>query len=310
MHHEARGYDILLVDDSLDTLTMLGQRLQRAGYRVTLAGSAEEAQKLIATKPPHLVLLDICMPGVNGLDLLRSLRAAPATRLLPVIMVTAVSDTDDVVDAIRSGASDYVTKPVNLPVLVARMETQLRMSALLIQLESQARILTELAAYDELTGLYNRRSLLGVLDAQLARAGQQGRSLALLLLDIDHFKVVNDTHGHAAGDAVLQGFARRISSAARASDVVGRHGGDEFCVVLPETECEASSEVAERLRAGVAGEPFEVSGVSLAVTVSIGVAVWRPERQYTRAHLLESADRAMYDAKRGGRNLVVVSELE
>lgn len=306
MARGARKCHVLVVDDEPTNRDLLSRRLQRAGFGVATAGSAAEAHEKIVEKMPAMVLLDICMPEVSGIDFLRRLRADPATRFLPVIMVTSLSESADVVAAIEAGASDYVTKPIDLPVLLARMETHLRMASLVAQLESQTRILAHLAAFDELTGLYNRRSLDGALAASCQRAREQMRALTVLMLDLDHFKQVNDRYGHAAGDAVLREFARRLVGAVRDTDVVGRYGGEEFAVLLPDTDESAGRVIAERIRAAIAEQPFALEAGSLTVTVSIGASSHATGESAGCRGLLEEADQALYLAKKEGRNRVVV----
>ncbi len=304
MRRDSRTYLILVVDDEPANVELLDRRLRRAGYEVSTASSAQEALAEVARRPPNLMLLDICMPGMSGLEVLRTLRAAPDTHLLPIIMVTGLSATEDIVEAIQSGANDYVTKPINMPVLLARVETQLRVSGLLIQLEAQTKILGHLAAFDELTGVYNRRSLMGALEAQLSRLHQQHSALSLLMIDLDRFKDVNDTHGHAVGDAVLREFARRVAESARDADIVARYGGEEFCLILPESDVIVAEMVAERVRSAVADRPFRVADADIVVTASIGAASLEPGSTAAPAELLEQADRALYEAKRAGRNCV------
>ena len=306
MNREPRKCHVLVVDDEPANRDLLGRRLQRAGYGISSAASAEEAWRLIGERLPSLVLLDVCMPEVSGLDLLRRLRGEMSTRLLPVIMVTSMSDSSDVVKAIHAGANDYVTKPIDLPVLLARMETHLRMASLVMQLESQSRILAHLAAFDDLTGLYNRRSLAGAIEAGCQRAREHRHHLAVLMLDLDHFKQVNDQHGHAVGDAVLKEFAARLSTAVRDSDLVGRHGGEEFVVMLPDTDADAAMAVAERIRGAIGATLFAGNSGPIAVTVSIGASTLAAGESAAPCQLLEEADRALYEAKRAGRNRVVL----
>jgi two-component system, cell cycle response regulator len=207
----------------------------------------------------------------------------------------------------RLGANDYVTKPINLPVLLARMEVHLRIGGLVIQLEAQARILAQLAAFDELTGLFNRRSLLGALEAQLSRVREQRHVLSLLMLDLDDLKKINDSYGHVAGDAVLREFARRLRGTARESDVAGRFGGDEFCLILADTDESSAGIVGERVRAAIQAAPVQIGSMCVPTSVSIGIATWRHEEDLTPEQLFEAADRALYEAKRAGRNRVMIS---
>ncbi|MBI3736629.1 diguanylate cyclase, partial [Candidatus Sumerlaeota bacterium] len=218
--------------------------------------------------------------------------------------VSNADDTESIVTAINEGANDYVTKPVNMSVLLARMEMHLRMVSMLVNLETQGAILARLAAYDELTGIYNRRSLFDALDAECARSRRNGHQLSVLMIDIDFFKRVNDVHGHAAGDATLREVAQRLGRALRTMDCLGRYGGEEFCAVLPETNIENSLRTAERVRMAVAESPFRIGEIDTPITISIGAATRSSEEAGDPVGLLNSADRALLEAKRLGRNRV------
>jgi two-component system cell cycle response regulator len=212
-----------------------------------------------------------------------------------------------VVEGLDLGANDYVTKPIVLPVLIARMEALLRASELVRRLEVQTELLAKLAAYDELTGAYNRRSMFHHLEAELGRSQRYGRHLSVLMLDVDHFKRVNDEHGHLTGDQVLAWFSQRVMEQLRSMDFVCRYGGEEFCVILPETPAAGALTVANRLRASVERSPFTSGALSLTITTSIGVATWDPAAGRDVPDLLLRADNALMEAKRGGRNQVRVA---
>ncbi len=299
-----RAHHILVVDDELVNLTLLSKRLRQRGYEVSAAESAEQALTIIQTNRPDLLLLDIFMPKVSGVDLLRTLRQSEATASLPVILVSALGDTSHIVRGLEEGANDYITKPVNQPILVARIEALLRSSAMVRRLEVQTEILSRLAAYDELTCVYNRRSLFHAFENEVSRSARYGRDLSILLLDIDHFKKVNDEHGHAAGDAVLRAVAQRVLGALRSCDTLCRYGGEEFCAILPETNGTGAVRAAERVRYAVECSPFEVGSTGLTVTVSVGTSAWKGTRGADPPDLLLMADRALYVAKRDGRNRV------
>jgi len=300
----SRPHRILIVDDEPVNLKMLSTRLAQRGYDTSTAESADEALAAITAHQPDILLLDIFMPKVSGVDLLRTLRQDERTASLPVILVSALGDTSHIVRGLAEGANDYVTKPVNLPILVARIEALLRGAALVRRLEVQTEILSRLAAYDELTGVYNRRSLFHALENEVSRSSRYGRALAVLLIDIDHFKVVNDDYGHAVGDAVLRSFAQRTLDHLRSCDTLCRYGGEEFCAILPETPTPGAVRAAERVRLAVESAPFEVGDKPLAITASIGIAAWAGTREEEPPDLLASADRALYVAKDSGRNRV------
>jgi diguanylate cyclase (GGDEF)-like protein len=295
---------ILIVDDEALNLDMLGRRLVTRGYNVATASSAAQALEMMRNRPPSLVLLDVNMPGMSGLQMLDVLKGDEDLKGVPVILVSALSDTENIVRGLQRGASDYVTKPINLPVLLARLETQLKMASLVNQLESQKEILARLASCDDLTGVLNRRSLFETLEVDLNRSTRYRHQLSVLMMDLDHFKRVNDEHGHAAGDEVLRQFAERISHSLRNTDALFRYGGEEFCVVLPETNGRHALHVAENIRHLIESRPFELDTTALHCTVSIGLATFTPPEPINATQLLERADEALYDAKNGGRNRV------
>jgi diguanylate cyclase (GGDEF)-like protein len=296
-----------MVEDSRVSLEVYAQRLERRGYQVQSAISAEEARAELENGVPDLILLDVFMPKVSGFDLLRELRAAPRTATVPIILISALSDTHHIVEGLELGANDYVTKPIVMPILTARMEALLRSSELVRRLEVQTELLSKLAAFDDLTGSYNRRSMFHHLEAELSRSRRYGRSLAVLMADIDHFKQVNDQHGHLIGDQALRWVASSLQNELRSMDFLCRYGGEEFCAILPETNQPGAVRAAERLRTALERQQFTTDGVSLSLTISIGGASWTPHEREEVPDLLARADRALLDAKRLGRNQVQIA---
>ncbi|MBI5367304.1 MAG: diguanylate cyclase [Planctomycetes bacterium] len=310
MGNLTKVYQVLIVDDEPGNLDLLSRRLLRSGYSVAIACSAAEAEPVVATHPPDIILLDIMMPEVSGLEYLCRLRADARTSRTPIIMVSALADTENIVTAISDGANDYVTKPINLPVLLARMQTHLKMAALVQNLETQTQLLTKLAAVDHLTGVYNRRSMFEALEVEMSRSRRSGRALSFVMLDIDHFKRLNDEHGHPVGDQVLREFAARAREAVRPTDLVCRYGGEEFAVILPETEATQAEAAGERVRQAIGGWPFAVAGRQIPVTVSVGLASVAATYSGDLARVIARADKALYEAKQSGRNRVCVAEAE
>jgi two-component system cell cycle response regulator len=302
-----KRYRVLMVEDSRVSLEVYAQRLERRGYQVATAISAEEARVELESGLPDLILLDVFMPKVSGFDLLRELRSAPRTATTPIILISALSDTQHIVEGLELGANDYVTKPIVMPILTARMEALLRSSELVRRLEVQTELLAKLAAFDDLTGSYNRRSMFHHLEAELSRSRRYGRSLAVLMADIDHFKRVNDQHGHLVGDRALRWVATTLQNELRSMDFLCRYGGEEFCAILPETNQPGAARAAERIRSALERQEFAVDGVSLALTISVGAASWTPMDNEEIPDLLARADRALLDAKRAGRNRVQVA---
>ncbi|HTQ03934.1 MAG TPA: diguanylate cyclase [Polyangiaceae bacterium] len=305
-----KRYRILMVEDSRVSLEVYAQRLERRGYQVATAISAEEARVELEAGLPDLILLDVFMPKVSGFDYVRELRADPKTARIPIILISALSDTQHIVEGLEVGANDYVTKPIVMPILTARMEALLRSNELVRRLEVQTELLSKLAAFDDLTGVYNRRSMFHHLEAELSRCRRYGRSLGVLMVDIDHFKRVNDEHGHLVGDQALRWVATTLQNELRSMDFLCRYGGEEFCAILPETNRPGVARAGERLRVSIERTLFESEGTQMSLSVSVGGASWAAEESQEFPDLLARADAALLEAKRAGRNQVRVANEE
>ena len=250
----------------------------------------------------------IVTTGLQGFDPLRlcsQLRSLDRTRFLPIVMIAEQGEEDMVLRGLDLGVNDYLLRPVDEQELTARLRTQMRRKRYNEELRSSVAQTIELAITDGLTGLHNRRYLDSHLQTLFERAATRGRPLSVMITDIDRFKSVNDTRGHAAGDEVLREFARRIRKNVRGIDLACRYGGEEFVVVMPETEQAVAETVAERIRRAIETTPFEApGGLPMAVTVSIGVAALLPGADTVQT-MMARADKALYEAKSGGRNRVV-----
>ncbi len=286
---------ILVIDDSPDIHKLLDVRLAAEGVTVLHALTPDDGVMIARTELPDLVLLDLEMPGRSGFDVCRELKASPLTEGIAIIFLTGRVDPKTKVAGLDLGAVDYVTKPFDAAELRARVRSALRTKSLQDQLIALAHI-------DALTRLWNRTYFEARIADEL-RAVENGGTLALAILDVDHFKRVNDVHGHLAGDAVLRGIGTRLAAGVRATDVACRYGGEEFVLVLPGLDARAATIAADRVRSLVAATPFDTEGGPLAVTVSLGVAA--TDTPTTPAELLARADEALYDAKRAGRNRVL-----
>jgi two-component system, cell cycle response regulator len=293
---------ILVAEDSMVIRAVLRRHLEGEGYTVVEASDGQEAIDRSTESPPDVILLDIEMPGLNGHQVLAHLKADPVLQDIPVVFLTGRTDTDDIVAGLRSGAHDYLKKPFATAELVARVGAAVRMKQLQDELKRRGAEFAEMSRTDPLTGLHNRRHLQEQLRQLGSAARRHDRPLAVIMLDIDHFKSVNDTLGHDGGDAVLQEFARRVSSVARHEDVVGRWGGEEFLLMLPETDIAGTIRLAERVRYAVAETAFRLGDRELAVTVSAGCVCGPAD---DTDELVRQADGAMYEAKTSGRNRVV-----
>lgn len=294
---------ILVVDDDEDNLKLVSTTLQFEGYRTAEACSGEDALAKLQEISPDLVLLDINMPGISGLETLKHLRQRQD--YVSVIFVTARADADDVIIGLDAGANDYICKPFDPYVMLARVRAQLRIKDLNDQLAEANRRLLELVDIDDLTGLFNMRSIYERLDKELYRARRYGRGVCVVMMDMDNFKTVNDTLDHLFGSFVLTQVGHMIAATIRKVDFAARYGGDEFLMVLTEINESGALSFAERVRQQVASEVFEKDGASMCLTASLGVAFSGGNEEGLDARaLVRRADNALYEAKRAGKNRV------
>jgi two-component system cell cycle response regulator len=298
---------VLIADDSLVVRAVVRSHLEEVGYRVLEAEDGLAAIDRCRREAPDVLLLDIEMPGLDGHEVLARLKADPGLRDIPVVFLTNRSGMTDVVAGLDGGAHDYLKKPFEAPELVARVAAAAHVRKLQDQLRQRSVELERVSRTDPLTGLPNRRDLQEECDRQHGIARRHGDSLGLILLDIDHFKNVNDAYGHPVGDLVLREFARRLSGQIRAGDIAGRWGGEEFLVVLPRTGLEGARAVGERIRAATSAAPVVAAGHDIAVTVSGGCAIVPVD---TPDALVAQADALLYLAKAEGRDRIVAADGE
>jgi len=292
--------NILVVDDNPDKLSLIEAALCLAGYNVTTATDGVEALAAIESYQPDLVITDVMMPRLNGYELAQRIRGNPLTRFLPVIMQTAAGRrAEDLRRASEIGALGYITDPTDLDLLLARTRTLLEFKAYLDVCE-------EAAFTDHLTGLANRRRFERQLEREVGRVQRFEHPFSLLMIDIDSFKHVNDTFGHDAGDEAIRRISKVLCEGTRGIDLAARIGGEEFAVLLVETNKEGGFEVAERLRTAIKALEIPRAG---RVTASFGVAECPSDAQ-TAADILKAADIALYEAKRNGRDQVVAMPLK
>jgi diguanylate cyclase (GGDEF)-like protein len=303
---------ILVVDDHEDNIELLRARLEARGYEVEGASDGQAALDAVVRNCPDLILLDVMMPKMDGIEVVRRLKANADLPFIPVIMQTALDSTENKVEGLDAGADDYITKPINFAELEARVNSLLRIKALQTALAARETELEELndklrmiSLTDGLTGIENRRSLEMHLHEMWQHSTRLHEPIALIICDIDKFKAVNDNYGHQAGDSVLKEFAQLLKSEAREIDRVGRYGGEEFLLILSGTVLDAAVTFAERLREKVEGHTFSYSGGTLRRTMSCGVAASPHPRVKDQEALLRGADDALYVAKETGRNRVV-----
>ncbi|MGD0545800.1 MAG: diguanylate cyclase [Candidatus Acidiferrales bacterium] len=307
MNKSVEQIKILVADDSPVYRKLVEQTLQPDQYSILFANGGRNALELFNRHQPALVIADWNMPDLSGIEVCRQIRASAKDSSTYVIIATSASEKDKVVEGLEAGADDYLTKPFHPKELLARVEVGRRLIELQQQIESQNRILKDLALTDPLTGLPNRRAVEDWAKGQLSAAVRHGFSLWVVIADLDNFKAVNDTHGHDAGDTVLREFAGILKKRIRNSDICGRTGGEEFIMIFTHAEeCNVGIVVARILRE-LREHEFSFGGKPVQVTASFGIAGFQGKGMPDFAKLVSQADAALYAAKRGGRNRIEVA---
>ncbi len=301
---------VLIAEDENISRMVLAKALANHGYEVLQAHDGQEAWDIFQKekKDIYVAILDWQMPEMDGLELCQKIKDASLSHYVYVIFLTGKKDIDSIVEGLETGADDYLPKPFDRRELLSRLKVGLR----LIEFEKALREANEklhtLAITDGLTGISNRRGILERLRSEISRAGRENSTFCLIMLDIDHFKKVNDTYGHSAGDEVLVEVVNRIKSALRPYDVIGRYGGEEFVVGISKAGSKISRVIAERFRTCICERPFQIEGGKIDVSISSGVVDFMPSRDNDINDLLEAmikaADIALYKAKEAGRNRV------
>lgn len=309
-------FSILAVDDQQLNLKILQGYLADGGYEVRVAMSGEAALEALQELPSDLVLLDVSMPGMNGFETCERIKTFPELKDVPIIFLSASDEVNDKVKGFLSGGVDYVTKPFQKAELMARVETHLALRNIQRELEDRnlqleqeistrrlmEDMLKRMAMTDYLTGLYNRRHFFDIAQSEIERCRRYKTPVSIIMMDIDHFKLVNDKYGHATGDLVLQVVAKQCRSILRGSDIVVRYGGEEFVALLPNTDAGQAFTAAERLRSNIETTDIIAEGGSLRVTISVGCVGYNGEEAVTVDELVNKADQALYQAKQAGRN--------
>lgn len=292
---------ILVAHSSPDVRARVHGVLAALDDEVEECADAESTLTACARSEPEVLLIDESLRCPAGGPLVHRIKRDPDLFQIAIVVIAAEAEVAEVLEGLRRGVHDYLVEPFSDPELVAAVRSAQRTRTLQEQLMARSRQLELLAFTDPLTGLDNRRSMLRRLSAAISGARRHGRPLAAAMLDLDHFKTINDTHGHDIGDAVLIVVAERLTERLRKEDVVGRHGGEEFFVLLPDSGIEAADAAVESLRHAVADTPMTVGDHDIGVTVSAGLASWEGEGA---EELLRRADTALYAAKAAGRNAV------
>ncbi len=301
---------VLIAEDDAVFRRILESTLAKWGYEVVAAVDGEEAWNILErSDAPKLAVLDWIMPGLDGVEICRRVRSQATRPYTYVLLLTAKGKREDLITALEAGADDFISKPFDPLELKGRLRAGARILDLQEELLTAREKLHYVATHDSLTGLLNRPEVLDRLNRAITRARREGSSLALAMADVDHFKTINDTYGHGIGDIVLREIARRMTSAVRPYDVVGRYGGEEFLIVFETSGALEAIQLAERLRLCISGEPVRIGDTSIEVAISLGVVAVMDGTVEDPDALIRAADIGLYEAKKRGRNRVVAAGL-
>jgi len=294
---------VLVADDDSISRMVLRNLLIKWGYEPVEAQDGTQAWEILQSKDsPRLALVDWMMPGMDGPELCRRIRQSTQIDYHYIILLTSRDSKDDLVDGLNAGADDYITKPY----MAQELEVRLRVGKRIVTLQKSLQEALELQRYqaqhDPLTGLLNHGEILRILDQELQRADRQASNLTVMMGDLDHFKNVNDTYGHVAGDAVLAEVSERMKKNLRLYDSIGRYGGEEFLLVLPGCSQDEARLIADRIMSSIRDNPIVFHDQQIAVTISLGIAFNNTEVAEKMVDIIQAADSAMYQAKQNGRN--------
>ncbi|MGE5340742.1 MAG: diguanylate cyclase [Candidatus Omnitrophota bacterium] len=314
--NEQKQQMILIVDDVPQNLQLLGNMLRKRHYRIAVAEKGTQVLELVNTHKiiPDLILLDVMMPEIDGYEICAQLKNTPETCDTPVIFLTARTSVDDIVKGFECGAVDYVTKPFNGMELLARVKTHLELKRMREELVKKNKELLEIqeklelaARTDPLTQLSNRRDMLEKIESERIRFERSGKTFALVMGDIDDFKGVNDKYGHGCGDFILIETAEIMRSLLRKQDIASRWGGEEFLLLLPETNAEGGRILAEKIRDAIANHGYKYNDLMFSITLTFGVADFGPDHNLGIYDCIKRADSMLYEGKNTGKNCVRVA---
>ena len=303
-NNELAGMKVLIVDDIPSNIDIIGHILKQGGLHISVAQNAEIAQKIIEKDEPDLILLDIMMPGMNGYELCKKLKANPTTEDIPIIFITAMAETENLVEGFQLGGADYIVKPYKEMEVLVRIKTQLSLKKLIKEKNELIRELDSLSRIDPLTGISNRRDIIEVLNNEQFRYERYGKTFAVIMGDIDFFKKTTDPLGHNSGDYILKEVADIIKYEIRKVDFLARWGGEEFLIVLPETNLAGGANVAESMRKAIQNKKLEFNGNEISGAMSFGVGCHTGEGMKLD-ELLKMADDRLCAAKERGKTQVV-----
>lgn len=300
---------ILIAEDEPAFRQLLEEVLVRWGYEVIVTRDGSEAWQVLQSKDaPQLAILDWMMPGMEGAEICRNVRKGLQEPYTYLILLTSHQRDEDLIIGMEAGADDYIIKPFKHNELKVRLRAGRRIIELQNELLAAREILQKKASHDSLTGLLNHEEILVMLGQELARAKREGGCVSVIMADLDHFKTINDTYGHLAGDAVLRSAAQRMHVLMRSYDFVGRYGGEEFLFILPECRQDYTVAFADRLRLSICSQSMDTSEGIIPVTISLGVAQSGKSGEWDAEALVRAADAAMYRAKENGRNRVEIAD--
>ena len=291
---------ILIAEDDTTSRLLFDATLRKLGYAVTAVENGQKAWDAWKQDKYSLLISDWMMPDIDGLELCKMIRAEPSLQYTYIILLTALDGKGSYLEGMDAGADDFITKPFDEEQLAARLRVAERILALHKKLHMQA-------THDRLTGVWNRAAIMDCLEGELERAARQNTCIGVVLADLDHFKRVNDTYGHPAGDRVLQEAAQRMRLALRPYDRIGRYGGEEFLIMTPGCRLSDAMTLAERIRDSISAEPVDSRSGDIPMTVSLGVTIGGDRAGEDAGTLIAAADEALYRAKNAGRNRVEFS---
>lgn len=303
---------ILIAEDDRSTREILKKAIEAEGYEILEAKNGDEAWEIFQKekKDIHIAILDWIMPEMEGIKLCRRIRKVSLDHYIYILFLTSKRDIEDIVKGLEAGGDDYMTKPFARREIVARVRVAKRFISLEYKLNEANRKLNILATTDSLTGVLNRRQLMARLGDEVLRASRGKKHFCMIMIDIDHFKMVNDTLGHTTGDSILIEITDRIKAELRPYDIIGRYGGEEFLVGIPEVDAETGRKAAERIRASICKKPFQTGyDKGIEITASLGMTSSIPEKggreeESVLDAMIKKADKALYRAKETGRNKV------
>lgn len=309
MSFNPQNFLILVVDDITRNLQVLGDMLEQVGYEVTFATDGQQALERAKVAEPDLILLDLMMPKMNGLEVCQKLKDDKKLCEIPVIFLTASEEKEHLIEAFKQGAVDYLTKPFYAPELLARVRVHLELKYTKDELKKKSAAFEKLAITDPLTEIFNRRYLMSISEIEYQKAVNYNSFFSIIMLDIDHFKKINDTYGHIVGDQVLKIMTQKVQSLLRERDSLGRFGGEEFAIILPMADLKIALKIAERLRQAIADFYIPIydsnssSNLKIKITISLGVTTYHIDDNKLDEMWIRT-DNALYQAKAKGRNQV------